>query len=257
MNAGTPGGGSLRSELFALQEKRRGHCATPRHVALITGSEIGDAARQLPPIERYRSSLNAVQRAAFASIELGVSFLTVGPFSLQNQSTAPEHDRDVLNLLRCFVTNDLSHLGRCNVRVRVKGVRATVEPEIIALLSAVERDTRVNTGLTLTIAFDQDGRQEICAAVRKVAEMVAEGRLTRNEINSEMISSRLDDVDIPDPDLIIGLSHQKRLANYLLWQAAYSEFVFGSGYWPDFDLATFKAAIAEYGGRDRRFGRIK
>lgn len=123
---------------------------------------------------------------------------------------------------------------------------------------AVHTITAANTGLTLVIAFNYGARQEIAAAaVRALAGAVAAGSLALDEIDAGAISARLDTAGIPDPDIIIRTSGEQRLSNFLLWQAAYAEFVFLPINWPDFDKAAFESAIADYGRRDRRFGRIE
>ena len=126
----------------------------------------------------------------------------------------------------------------------------------LSLLLEAERDTKENTGLTLVVAFNYGARQEIAAAARALAQEVLEGRLSLSEIDAGAIASRLHTADIPDPDLIIRTSGEQRLSNFLLWQAAYAEFVFLPINWPDFDKAAFEAAINDYSNRDRRFGQL-
>jgi undecaprenyl diphosphate synthase len=127
-------------------------------------------------------------------------------------------------------------------------------PDIRLLLEESEQLTRSNTGLTLVIAFNYGGRQEIVNAVRALAEKVKEGALDPASIDMETLAAALDTRDIPDPDLVIRTSGEQRVSNFLTWQTAYSEFVFLPVFWPDFDDATFRAAIDEYGRRERRFG---
>ena len=130
-------------------------------------------------------------------------------------------------------------------------------PKSRSLLREAEQVTQANTGLTLVVAFNYGARQEIASAARALAQMVAEGRLTPDEIDADAIAARLDTADIPDPDLIIRTSGEQRLSNFLLWQAAYAEFVFLPILWPDFDRAAMVAALEEYAHRERRFGRVE
>jgi undecaprenyl diphosphate synthase len=157
-------------------------------------------------------------------------------------------------LLRRFIRNDLADLHRNNVRVRVIGERESLEPDIARLLEEAESLTRANTGLVLVVAFNYGARQEIARAVRRLAEEVEAGRLRPEAITEDLLASRLDTSDLPDPDLVIRTSGEQRLSNFLLWQAAYSELVFVPVFWPDFDRATLEGAIAEYRTRERRFG---
>jgi undecaprenyl diphosphate synthase len=232
--------------------------AAPRHVALIMdGNGRWAAARGLPRHEGHRRGVEALRRAVRAAIELNISYLTVYSFSVENWSRPPEEVQSLLLLLNRFIRNDLAELNASNVRVRVIGARSGLAPDIAALLREAEQVTARNTGLTLVVAFNYGARQEIAAAARALAEAVAAGRLNVNEIDAAAISARLDTADIPDPDLIIRTSGEQRLSNFLLWQAAYAEFVFLPINWPDFDKAALEAAIAEYAHRERRFGRVE
>jgi len=231
--------------------------AAPRHVAVIMdGNGRWAAARGLPRIEGHRRGVEAVRRAVRSAIELGVSWLTIYSFSSENWLRPPEEVKALLGLLHRFIRNDLADLHASNVRVRVIGARADLSSDIADLLREAEQVTRDNTGLTLVVAFNYGARQEIAAAARALAEMVAAGRLRPEQIDADAIARQLDTADIPDPDLIIRTSGEQRLSNFLLWQAAYAEFVFLPIHWPDFDKAAFVAAIEEFSHRDRRFGRV-
>ena len=159
-----------------------------------------------------------------------------------------------MGLLRRFVRNDLAELHKSNVRVRIIGERAGLDPDIGRLLSEAEELTKNNDGLTLVVAFNYGARQEIVRAVQRIADQIAQGRMSAADIDMDSITRFLDAPDIPDPDLIIRTSGEQRLSNFLLWQSAYSELVFVPTYWPDFDRATLESAIREYQQRERRFG---
>ena len=124
------------------------------------------------------------------------------------------------------------------------------------MLEEAESSTAANNGLNLVVAFNYGSRQEITAAMRLIARKVAEGTLDPDSIDADVIASHLDTAGIPDPDLIIRTSGEQRLSNFLMWQAAYSEFVFLPIHWPDFDRAALAAAIEEFSARDRRFGGV-
>jgi len=185
-----------------------------------------------------------------AAIKLNIGYLTVYSFSAENWSRPREEVESLLSLLHRFIRNDLAELHASNVRVRVIGARAELAPDISDLLREAEQ-------MTLVVAFNYGARQEIAAAARALAEMVAQGRLAPEEIDADAIAQRLDTADIPDPDLIIRTSGEQRLSNFLLWQAAYAEFIFLPILWPDFDEGALAAAIAEYAHRDRRFGGLE
>ena len=227
----------------------------PHHVAIIMdGNGRWAASRGLPRVEGHRRGVEAVRRTVRAATELGVRVLTVYGFSSENWTRPKWEVIDLMNLLRHFVREDLHQLHRANVRVRIIGERAGLEPDICELLTESETLTAGNTGLTLVVAFNYGARQELVSATRRLAEDVQAGRLKPEDITADLLAARLDTHDIPDPDLVIRTSGEQRLSNFLMWQAAYAELVFTPTFWPDFDRAALEAAIAEYHKRDRRFG---
>jgi undecaprenyl diphosphate synthase len=232
-------------------------CA-PCHVAVIMdGNGRWAARRSLPRIEGHRRGVEALRRAVRAAIELGVRYLTVYSFSVENWTRPREEVQSLMALLHRFIHNDLAELNANNVRVRVIGARAGLSSEVLGLLRQAEEVTRNNTGLTLVVAFNYGARQEIVSAARALAEAVAAGELSPSDIDADAIAARLHTADIPDPDLIIRTSGEQRLSNFLLWQSAYAEFVFLPIHWPDFDKAALEQAIAEFAHRDRRFGGLE
>jgi undecaprenyl diphosphate synthase len=250
------------SDFLALsgsaKEAGAGLRPVPRHVALIMdGNGRWAAKRGLPRFEGHRRGVEALRRAVRTAIGLGIGYLTVYSFSVENWSRPREEVQSLMGLLHRFIRNDLAELNANNVRVRVIGARNDLDPDVAALLREAEQVTQDNAGLTLVVAFNYGARQEIAAAARAIAEAVAAGRLSPDEIDTAAISAHLHTADIPDPDLIIRTSGEQRLSNFLLWQAAYAEFVFLPINWPDFDEGAFKAAIEDYAHRDRRFGRVE
>jgi undecaprenyl diphosphate synthase len=227
----------------------------PRHVAIIMdGNGRWAAARGLPRVEGHRRGVVALRKTVRAAHQLGISVLTIFSFSSENWSRPPSEIRDLLALLRRFIRNDLAELNDSNVRVRVIGERNDLTPDIRALLQEAEEVTRGNDGLTLVVAFNYGGRQEIARAVQHLAVEVSHGRLSPDDITPELIAGHLYAPDIPDPDMIIRTSGEQRLSNFLMWQGAYSELIFVPINWPDFDEVALEAAIAEYRRRERRFG---
>ncbi|WP_336487437.1 isoprenyl transferase [Methylobacterium nigriterrae] len=229
--------------------------SAPEHVAIIMdGNGRWAARRGLPRVEGHRRGLEAVRRAVRAAIDLGVRYLTIYSFSSENWRRPPAEVADLMGLLKLFVRRDLAELHANNVRIRIIGEREGLSPDIAGVLREAEERTRLNTGLTLVVAFNYGGRQEILRAVRRLADAVAEGRLRPDEIDVGAVTEALDTTGIPDPDLVIRTSGEQRLSNFLTWQTAYAEYVIVPEFWPDFDHGAFAAAIDEYHRRDRRFG---
>jgi undecaprenyl diphosphate synthase len=228
---------------------------TPRHVAIIMdGNGRWAQARGLPRYEGHRRGVEAVRRAVRAASETGVSFLTLYSFSTENWTRPADEVSLLMGLLKRFIRNDLAELHANEVRVRVIGAREGLSADIAGLLVEAEELTRGNKGLTLVVAFNYGGRQEIVEAARRLAAKAAAGKLDPQSIGVEHFASCLSSCDIPDPDLVIRTSGEQRISNFLLWQSAYSEFVFLPVLWPDFDRAAFETALAEFGARDRRYG---
>jgi len=243
------------SNAEALAAVQIGEFAVPRHVAIIMdGNGRWAAARGLPRTEGHRRGIEALRRTVRAAGEIGVEILTIFSFSSENWSRPRSEIRDLMGLLRHFIRNDLLELHRNGVLIRVIGGRDDLDPEIRRLLEEAESLTKDNAALTLVVAFNYGGRQEIARAAQRLAAEVAAGRLPASAITAERIAAALDAPDLPDPDLVIRTSGEQRLSNFLLWQAAYSELVFVPIYWPDFDRSALEGAIAEFRRRQRRFG---
>jgi undecaprenyl diphosphate synthase len=230
---------------------------TPSHVAIIMdGNGRWAKARGLARFEGHRRGVDAVRRVVRSAIEHGVRYLTVYSFSSENWRRPPDEVAMLMGLLKRFIRNDLAELHKNGVRVRVIGERDTLAPEIASLLTEAESRTRDNSGLTLTVAFNYGSRQEIVAAARRLALDVRDGRVNVDTIGEDEFAARLDTAGVPDPDLVIRTSGEMRLSNFLLWQAAYAEFVFLPILWPDFDDAAFVSALKQYASRERRFGAV-
>ena len=231
--------------------------SAPRHVGIIMdGNGRWAQARGLPRFEGHRRGVDAVRRTVRAASDAGVRYLTLYSFSTENWLRPPEEVSLLMGLLKRFIRNDLADLHANDVRVRVIGRRNELAVDIATLLSEAEEVTKNNRGLTLVIAFNYGGRQEIVDAARQLAREAAAGRLDPEMIDVADLAVRLGSSDIPDPDLIIRTSGEQRLSNFLLWQAAYAEFVFVPMHWPEFDKAAFEAALDEFAARERRFGGV-
>jgi undecaprenyl diphosphate synthase len=227
----------------------------PAHVAIIMdGNGRWAAQRGLPRFEGHRRGVEAIRRTVRAAGDLGIRYLTVYSFSSENWRRPAQEVADLLGLLKRFVRHDLAELHANNIRVRIIGQREGLAQDIRKLLDEAEQLTRDNTGLTLVIAFNYGGRQEIVQAMRLLALRIKDGTLEPDAIDMDTVEAALDTRGIPDPDLVIRTSGEQRVSNFLTWQTVYSEFVFLPDFWPDFDEAIFRAALDEYGRRERRFG---
>ncbi|TCT02896.1 isoprenyl transferase [Aquabacter spiritensis] len=229
----------------------------PVHVGVIMdGNGRWATARNLPRFEGHRRGVEALRRCVRAAREIGIRYLTIYSFSSENWSRPAQEISELMGLLKRFVRHDLAELHANNVRVRIIGERLSLAREISNLLEEAENLTKGNNGLTLVIAFNYGARQEIAAAAARIAAQVAAGELTPEDVTVERIGANLLTAGIPDPDLIVRTSGEQRLSNFLLWQAAYAEFVFLPIYWPEFDEAALLGAIEEFARRDRRFGGV-
>lgn len=210
--------------------------------------------RGLPRTMGHRKGVDAVRETVRAAGDIGVKYLTLFAFSSENWRRPETEVSDLLGLLKAFIRRDLAELHRQNVRVKIIGDRHSLQNDILDLLIDAEETTKANTALTLIIAFNYGARDEIARAMASLARDVEQGRLRSQDITPALITARLDTSGIPDPDLIIRTSGEERLSNFLLWQAAYSEFIFIPDYWPDFSRETFHAALETFASRNRRFG---
>ncbi len=234
-----------------------GHPArsSPRHVAIIMdGNGRWAKERGLPRTIGHRQGVEAVRRTVRAAINLSIPYITIYSFSSENWSRPADEIDDLMGLMKRFIRGDLADLHQNNVAIRVIGERQNVDPELMTLIDEAVELTRDNSKLTLVIAFNYGARTEIAKAARKLATDVQAGRLSADQITADSVAAHLDTAGIPDPDLLIRTSGEQRLSNFLLWQTAYTEFVFLETYWPDFDQSVLETAIAEYRARERRFG---
>ncbi len=235
-----------------------GSAATPRHVAIIMdGNGRWATERGLPRSAGHRQGVEALRRTVRAAAEQGIGILTLYSFSSENWSRPASEVRFLLELLRRFIQTDVAELHQANVRIMVIGGRQGLDPSLRTMFEEAEVLTSGNTGLTVVIAFNYGSRQEIADAVKRILREVAEGTLGPEAVTPELIGNRLDTRGLPDPDLLIRTGGEQRLSNFLLWQCAYTEFVFLPVRWPDFDAAQLRLAIEAYHGRDRRFGGLK
>lgn len=229
--------------------------APPRHIAVIMdGNGRWAKARGLPRIAGHRRGAEAVRATVTACREMGVGYLTLYAFSSENWKRPATEVGDLMGLLRHYLQSELDDLDRNGIRVRFIGERGRLSPDLVALIASAEARTMRHGAMTLVLAVNYGSHDEIVRACRRIAKEVADGRVRPEDIDETMMAGHLDTSDIPPPDLIIRTSGEQRLSNFLLWQAAYSEFLFVETLWPDFGRQQVEAAIHEFHRRERRYG---
>lgn len=229
--------------------------APPTHVAVIMdGNGRWAESRGLDRAAGHQEGMEAARRAVTSAAELGISYLTLYGFSNENWNRPAREIEDLMGLLRRYLRQEVEELDRQGVRILFIGDRSRLADDIVALLKMAEQRTRRNSGLTLTIALSYSGRQEITQAAQRLARLAASGEIDPDGIDEAALGRELFTANVPDPDLVIRTSGEKRISNFLLWQCAYAEMVFLDTLWPDFSREDFVVAVREFHGRDRRFG---
>jgi len=227
----------------------------PIHVAIIMdGNGRWAKARGLPRVAGHKRGAEAVRRTVTGAAELGIKYLTLYGFSSENWKRPAAEIDDLMALLRLYLVKEIDELNRQGVRLRVIGQRSRLQPDIVQLIEEAEGRTVGNRRLGLTVALSYGGRAEIADAARRIALEVRAGRLDPQAVDEALFERFLYTSGIPDPDLLIRTSGEKRISNFLLWQCAYAELVFLDRLWPDFTRDDLEGAIMEYHGRDRRYG---
>ncbi len=223
----------------------------PKHIAIIMdGNGRWAKSRRLPRLAGHRAGADAVKRTIEAAQQAGIKFLTLYAFSTENW-TRPQDEIDGLMDLLCKTLDTYtSEAQKKNYRLLVSGSRKKLSPIVLEKIDKAVQSTAQNTGLTVNLALNYGARQEIVHAVNA---LLAQGK---KEISMDDISANLYQPQVPNPELIIRTSGEERLSNFLLWQAAYSEFYFTPVLWPDFNEQELKKALDAYAQRTRRFGGI-
>jgi undecaprenyl diphosphate synthase len=228
----------------------------PRHVAVIMdGNGRWAQRRGLSRIEGHKRGKDAVRAVVETSQEIGLEYLTLYAFSTENWQRPTGEVRALMGLLHRYLRTELKRMMKNNIRLCAAGDLARLPAVVRQALEDAVVATRNNDGLTVVLAVSYGAREEIIAAVRALATAVREGRLEPQEINDRLLAQHLWTADIPDPDLLIRTSGEFRLSNFLLWQLAYTEIYVTDTLWPDFGRTEFLRALADYQGRERRFGR--
>ncbi len=229
----------------------------PQHIAVIMdGNGRWAQAKGMPRIEGHRRGANAVREISEACRELGVRYLTLYCFSNENWKRPKEELDFLMGLLKSYLINERANLEKNDIKLTVIGRRQGIPAEVQAEMDHSIEISKHRTSLTLCLAINYGGRQEIVDAVRALAHQVQLGSIKPEEIDEASIQQHLYTADMPDPDLLIRTSGEMRISNYLLWQISYSELWVTEKPWPEFGRRDLVRAIEEYGQRDRRFGGI-
>lgn len=229
----------------------------PRHVAIIMdGNGRWATQRGRPRLFGHHAGAKRVREIVEACPELGVKYLTIFAFSTENWKRTQAEVAGLMSLFRRYITKEAQALNLEGVRVRFIGDRVRLDRKLIALMDELETLTIANTRVNLTIAINYGGRDEVARATKRLAEDVAQGRLSPADVDEETLPKYLDTHVLPDPDLVIRTSGEARISNFLLWQSAYAEYEFIDTLWPDFTAAEFGRLVARYGQRERRFGAV-
>lgn len=223
-----------------------------KHVAIIMdGNRRWAKERLLPSMMGHKKGVEALKKTTRACNDLGVKYLTVYAFSTENWNRKKEEVDFLMDLFVSTLTNELAELHDNNVRMNFIGNLAQLSPKLQEVIKNSKEKTKNNTGVTLTIAVNYGSRDEIVQAVKNI---VKDG-VKEDDIDEKLISKYLYTADLPDPDLLIRTSNEKRISNYLLWQIAYSEIYITDIFWPDFDKNQLMIAIVEFLKRQRRWGK--
>ena len=227
--------------------------AVPRHVAIVMdGNGRWAKKRYLPRFFGHKAGVDALVRVINACADRGVEYLTVFAFSSENWKRPEDEVSGLMGLVLVAVTKYLAKLARDGVRIVIVGDRNAVSDRLRAAWLEAETATQHNTRITLSVAFNYGGRWDVVQACKQA---VAAG-LTADQITEQALSGYMAMRHAPDPDLFIRTGGEVRISNFLLWQVAYSELVFTECLWPDFDVQALDAALADYAGRERRFGAV-
>lgn len=230
----------------------------PRHVAIIMDGNGRWAKRhQLSRTQGHIEGARRAEEIIEAARVMGVEVLTLFTFSTENWNR-PEHEVSaIMNILVAVLQKKMQKLKQDNIRFQIIGNLSSGVPSgVLSALQKVVSETQVNTGMIMNLAFNYGARRELVDAIKAISRRVQSGNISVEDIDESTVSESLYTRDLPDPDLLIRTSGEKRISNFLLWQLSYAEFYFTEKFWPDFSSDEFHKAINEFQQRDRRFGRV-
>ena len=227
----------------------------PRHVAIIMDGNGRWAKRQhLTRTQGHTEGIKRVEEIVAVAQKIGIKVLTLFTFSTENWRRPESEISILMSMLTNVLQKKIKMLKENNVRFQVIGREESVPGSVLKAFQMAIHETKDNTGLIVNLAFNYGSRQEIIDAVKKIAAAVEKKSLVIADIDEKTIAQFLYTKDLPDPDLLIRTSGEKRISNFLLWQLSYSELYFTDKFWPDFTEEEFEKAIADYQKRERRYG---
>ncbi|MFZ4542427.1 MAG: isoprenyl transferase [Saprospiraceae bacterium] len=228
----------------------------PRHVAIIMdGNGRWAKQRGKPRVFGHHNGVNSVREVTEAAAEIGVEYLTLYAFSTENWSRPSTEVTALMTLLVQTIYNEVETLNKNNIRLQAIGDLSRLPKKTLKALTDGIEKTRHNSRMTLVLALNYSAKWEILHAVKSIAEKIQLGELQSDNIDEKVFEKELCTHDIPDPELMIRTSGERRLSNFLLWQLAYAEFYFTETFWPDFKKQDFYASILDFQHRERRFGK--
>lgn len=247
----TPQAGEKSHDVKALPQKSL-------HVAVIMdGNGRWAKAKNQIRTMGHKAGVDALKRTITAAVDLGVTHMTVFAFSTENWRRPEAEVNDLMGLLRAFIKSDLERLRREGVCVRIVGQEAGLPADIVGMVNEAHEKTKDNSRFYLQVALNYGAQADIIAAVKRIATEVKAGDLNPDDITPETFGGYLSTQGLPPLDLLIRTSGEHRLSNFLLWEAAYAEFVFQDILWPDYGYEPLKAALDIFARRDRRFGAVE
>lgn len=227
-----------------------------KHIAIIMdGNGRWAQSRGLPRTAGHKQGAEAVRRIVKAAGELGIQYLTLFGFSSENWSRPENEIKDLMNLLRYYLRGETAELHKNGACLKVIGNRERFDKDIVRMIENAEKLTEENDNITVVIALNYGGRNDIVQAVQRLHNAHIDEKLAAETIEAQLPGFLMTQ-GIPDPDLLIRTSGEQRISNFLLWQCAYSELYFTDTLWPDFDKGDLEAAIEDFSGRERRFGAL-
>lgn len=225
----------------------------PQHVAMIMdGNGRWAVQRGLPRLAGHKAGTENLRRVIRATVEFGVKYLTIYAFSTENWGRPAEEVQGLMLILQNVIDRELGELHKEGVQLRHIGRLERLDPAIQKkVLHAIDL-TKNNDRLILNVAFNYGGRDEIVNAIQKI---IKDG-IPADEVTDDLVNQYLFTAGVPDPDLIIRTSGELRVSNFLIWQAAYSEWYITPTFWPDFDKEEYRRALEDFANRDRRYGKV-
>ena len=226
----------------------------PQHIAIIMdGNRRWAKKNNLEKAQGHKEGAENLRRIARFANEIGIKYMTVYAFSTENWKRSKDEVSAIMKLLKIYMLDFLKN-SKSNIKIRVIGEKKDLPDGLYDEIKKVEEKTKNNTGMVLNIAFNYGGRAELVNATKQIVSQIKNGTIDVEDINEELISKNIYTADQPDPDLLIRTSGEERISNFLLWQIAYTEFVFSDKYWPEYSNEDLLETIKIYESRNRKFG---